>query len=147
VQPHASREAWSSLVASIDGPQSREGAGTGTGMGTGMGMGMGTGMDIGAGIAPPPRDVPATPPPPSRRRAPRLIFPSRQTDAQSDRVFVAHITVDSDGSVVGVRMLSSHPGRAAQTAEDAVWTFRYAPALDDDGQPVRATVDQEFQVR
>ena len=62
-------------------------------------------------------------------------------------MFVAKVTVDEDGSVVGARMLTTRPGSRSEHAANAIWTFRYAPALDDGGKPIRSTFEQPFQVR
>jgi hypothetical protein len=62
-------------------------------------------------------------------------------------MFLARVTVDTDGDVAGVRMLQTHPGRRGEDAEHAIWTFRYAPALDDDGRPIKSSLDQQFGVR
>jgi hypothetical protein len=62
-------------------------------------------------------------------------------------LFSVKVTVDEQGFVVGARMLSSRTGPKAERAANAVWTFRYAPALDDDGRPIRSTFEQSFQVR
>ena len=53
----------------------------------------------------------------------------------------------SDGDVVGVRMIETRPGRRGELAAELIWHFRYAPALDAAGRPVRSTFEQPFQVR
>jgi hypothetical protein len=44
-------------------------------------------------------------------------------------------------------MVTTHPGLRGDQAASAIWTFRYAPALDDAGAPVRSTFEQPFQIR
>ena len=46
-----------------------------------------------------------------------------------------------------MRMVTTHPGLRADQASSAIWQFRYAPALDDLGTPVRSTFEQPFQIR
>jgi hypothetical protein len=118
------------------------GGGTGGGHGRGIGLGDGGGIDPIAGLPAPP-----APPPPSRARPARLLHPARQTEVDRAELFVAMVTVDADGDVVGARMLQSHPGSRGETAESMIWQFRYAPALDDAGNPVRSTFEQPFAVR
>jgi len=55
--------------------------------------------------------------------------------------------VDESGDVVGAHMTQSHPGSRGDTASSMIWQFRYSPALDDDGAPVRSTFVQSFAVR
>jgi hypothetical protein len=96
------------------------------------------------------RDVPAPPAPPpvSKVRPAKLIWPNRDVDVEDESyLFVAKITVDTDGSVVGAHMITMRPGSRADKAADAIWTFRYSPALDDRGVPTRSTFEQPFQVR
>ena len=129
------------------------GGGNGTATGTGRGAGNGTGNGIGfgnGGGVQTARDIPAppAPPPPSKARPAKLIWPNRDVDVIDDSyLFVARVTVDADGSVVGARMLTSRPGSRADHAANAIWQFRYAPALDDAGKPTRSTFEQPFQVR
>ncbi len=96
------------------------------------------------------RDVPAPPPAPpvSRARPAKLVWPTRDEEVEDeDALFIAKITVDEDGAVVGARMLTNRPGSRGERAANAIWTFRYAPALDDDGHPIRSTFEQPFQIR
>jgi len=37
-------------------------------------------------------------------------------------------------------------GRRDEVAAQMIWRFRYAPALDAEGGPIRATLDQRFLV-
>jgi hypothetical protein len=94
--------------------------------------------------------VPAPPPPPSisKARPAKLVWPSRDEEVEDDQnLFVARVTVDDEGAVIAAHMMTTRPGAKADRAADAIWTFRYAPALDDDGRPVRSTFEQSFQVR
>jgi hypothetical protein len=128
---------------------SRNGSGGGNGSGNGNGNGNGIGFGNGAGVEAL-RDVPAPPPPPavSKARPAKLIWPNRDLDVEDESyLFVAKVTIDEEGSVVGARMLTSRAGSRADHAANAIWTFRYAPALDDAGTPIRSTVEQPFQVR
>ena len=139
--------------ARTDGPQrgaqdgDGPGAGGGTGGGIGGGHGRGIGLGDGGGIGSI-GELPAPPPPPrSLARPARLLHPSRQTDTDEAELFIARVTVDTDGDVVGAHMLRSHPGSRGDTAASMIWQFRYDPALDDDGAPVRSTFEQPFAVR
>jgi hypothetical protein len=88
----------------------------------------------------------ATPEPPKKSlaRPPRLIWPSRQGEIGDESLYVAHLTVDTDGYVAAARLVQGTRGLGAA---DAIWRFRYDPALDDEGQPVAATIDQPFLLR
>jgi hypothetical protein len=44
-------------------------------------------------------------------------------------------------------MVRTVPGSRGDTASSMIWVFRYSPALDDDGKPVRSTFVQPFLVR
>jgi hypothetical protein len=136
-------------VERVDGRGTGSGEGGGRGGGRGGGHGRGIGFGDGGGIATTtsvPR--PPAPPPPSKARPARLVFPTRDRDVEDDDdLFVARVTVDTDGAVVGVHMVTTHPGVRGDQAEGAIWTFRYAPALDDAGEPVRSTFEQPFQIR
>lgn len=92
--------------------------------------------------------APPAPPPPSRARPAKLLQPARDRDVVDDEdLFVARVTVDEVGDVVAVRFVTTHPGLRGDQASSAIWSFRYAPALDDDGMPIRSTFEQPFQVR
>jgi hypothetical protein len=136
-------------MEAVTGGGSGSGDGGGRGGGHGGGNGRGIGFGDGGGIATTttvPR--PPVPPPPSKARPARLIFPTRDRAVEDDEdLFVARVTVDRDGAVVGVHMVTTHPGLRGDQAESAIWTFRYAPALDDAGEPVRSTFEQPFQIR
>lgn len=124
---------------------SGSGTGTGGGRGNGIGFGNGGGVQVAQDVPPPP--VPEVAPP-SRARPARLIWPNRDLEVIDDSyLFVARVTVDADGTVVGAHMLTMRPGSRAERAADAIWQFRYDPARDEHGVPVRSTFDQSFQVR
>ena len=136
-----SHRAWDDMVISSDG------AGTGTGVGDG-GRGRGIGLGDGGSIGDAPRDLPAPPRPAvSRSRPARLLTPSRQAEVDDSELFGARITVDASGDVVAAYMTRVHPGSREDTAESAIWRFRYDPARDFDGNPVRSTFEQTFAVR
>jgi hypothetical protein len=123
-----------------------DGGGHGGGHGRGIGFGDGGGIATTAAVPRPP--APPPPPPPSKARPARLVFPTRDREVDDDDdLFVARVTVDTDGAVVGVHMVTTHPGVRGDQADSAIWTFRYEPALDDAGQPVRSTFEQSFQIR
>ena len=133
-------DAWKGLSIRTEGGAN---GGSGGGFGHGIGLGDGGGVERALPVPPPP-----PPPPPSRARAAHLVFPSRHDDVDDEaRLFVAVITVDRDGSVVGVHFKKTHPGSRGERAESAIWTFRYQPALDAGGNPIPSTFEQEFQVR
>jgi hypothetical protein len=149
---HAS-SAWSEVVVREeagtsdhggDGGQGAGGTGGGLGGGHGRGIGLGDGGGIGGMTDLP---APPAPPPPSLARSARLLHPSRQTDTDDAELFVARVTVDTDGDVVGAHMVRSHPGSRGDTASSMIWQFRYDPARDDAGNPVRSTFEQKFAVR
>jgi outer membrane biosynthesis protein TonB len=89
---------------------------------------------------------PVREPAPSRASPPRLIYPSRQRDAAESQQFVARLTIDTDGYVVGVRLTHGLNRSADERAAAAVWRFRYSPATDDAGQPVQVVIEQSFLV-
>jgi hypothetical protein len=135
---------WGQLAIGVDNGQGI-GSGEGAGGGHGRGIGFGEGGGIARSTAVP---LPPAPPPPSRARPARLIHPSRDREVEDDDdLFVARVTVDTAGEVVAVHMVTSHPGVRGDQAASAIWTFRYAPALDDAGDPVRSTFEQPFQIR
>ncbi len=125
-----------------------DGESSGTGMGTGTGRGRGIGFGDGGVISPPPSTlvVPA-PPPASKARPARLIFPSRQREVDDGELFVMKVTVDRDGYVAGAKLVRGFGGRRDEVASDQIWRFRYEPALDDGGHPIVSTVEQRFLVQ
>ena len=131
-----------------DGVDGDPRAGGGAGRGNGIGFGAGGRIDS-TGVAaalrvPTPEPAPA--PPPSRARPPRLIYPARDREIDESLLFVARLTIDPDGFVVGARLLRGPGGRSDERAASAVWRFRYSPALDDGGRPITATIEQRFAV-
>jgi hypothetical protein len=75
-----------------------------------------------------------------------LVYPSRERPAEDREQFVAQLTVDRDGYVVGARLVRGLGTARDRAAADLVWRFRYAPALDAAGLPVAATIEQRFLV-
>ena len=131
---------WGELSIGVEG-----GTGSGTGGGHGGGIGFGEGGGIAASAVVP---APPAPPPPSRARPAKLRQPARDVEVIDESyLFVARVTVDEDGDVAAVHMLTTHPGLRGEQAASAIWTFHYAPALDDAGTPIRSTFEQPFQVR
>jgi hypothetical protein len=76
----------------------------------------------------------------------KLIYPKKQSDMGEDKLFVARVTVDTDGFVVGARLLKGISGPRDSEATDLIFRFRYAPALDRDGRAVSSTFEQPFHV-
>jgi hypothetical protein len=72
------------------------------------------------------------------------VWPKRQGEPEEGRLFTCLLTVDDEGFVVGVKLLSGPNGRRAERAADAVWRFRYDPARDDEGHPIASKVEQPF---
>lgn len=145
--PIRSRDAWEQVDLHIEAAGAPGDGGAGAGHGTGSGAGIGLGSGGGIRVA---TDVPAPPPPPaiSRARPAQLVWPNRDEEVEDEaNLFVAKVTVDAEGSVVGARMLAARSGAKAERAANAIWTFRYAPALDDEGHAITSTFEQSFQVR
>ena len=159
------RSPWEELEITTERPQDSNGNRNGNGNGNGNsngngngnsnrngnGNGNGIGFGNGGGVRVV-RDVPAPPmpevAPASKARPAKLIWPNRDVEVEDDSyLFTARVTVDDAGDVVGALMLTSRQGSRADRAADAIWSFRYAPALDDAGRPVRSTFEQSFQVR
>jgi hypothetical protein len=133
----------------IEGGTGDGGTGGGELGGFGDARGRGIGLGDGGAIASQ-LDVPAVPPPPvSKARPPKLIYPSRQSrpGEGTDDLFVARVTVDTDGYVAGAHLVHGLGDTRDNDAEQLIFRFRYAPALDDDGRPIKATIDQPFFVR
>ncbi len=129
------------MLGSIgDGTGGGGGAGNGDGAG---GVGRGGGRGTRAARAATPARAPRRT---SRARPPRLVYPKRFRDERGREVFVALLTVDEDGWVVGVRLVQGVNPHADQKALDAVWRFHYDPALNQAGRPIRARVTQRFMV-
>jgi len=149
--------AWTDVSMRVEQIDNGNGTGIGNGTSIGNGIGNGTGIGNGFGIAPGTviasaddiaKQVPAPPAPPSRARPAKLIYPSRNLDVEDEtHLFIARVTVDTEGTVVGARFVKTHPGSRGEHAANAIWSFRYLPALDDGGAPIRSTFEQEFQIR
>ena len=75
-----------------------------------------------------------------------MIYPRRDREEVPGRVFVARLTIDEDGYVVGVRMVQRVDPFVDDKAATAVWRFRYSPALDDAGRPIKVKYDQRFML-
>jgi hypothetical protein len=137
--------------SAASGAESGDGGGIGGGIGVGKGGGRGGGIGFGegGGIATSATvPAPPAPPPPSRARPAKLLKPARDIEVlDDDYLFVARVTVDTDGDVAAVHMIATHPGVRGEQAASAIWSFHYAPALDDAGLPNRSTFEQPFQVR
>jgi hypothetical protein len=132
------------------GGAASDGGGAGNG-GRGGGLGAGIGLGDGNGIANP-SDIAALPlPMPARMkvslaRPPQLIWPKREGEIVESELYVARLIIDADGLVDGVRLVRRFREPRDDDAEAAVWKFRYRPALDDDGHPTRATIEQPFML-
>lgn len=121
---------------------------SGDGRGRGRGTGSGIGFGDGGGV---PSAAPPPPPPPapklSKARPARLIFPSRQRDVDDGELYVMRVTVDADGFVSGATLVRGFGGHRDDVASAQIWRFRYDPARDDDGQPIRSILEQRFLVQ
>lgn len=115
----------------------------GTGTGTGIGFGDGGSIQRPQLLAPPPAPRGD---PPSKARPAQLIYPTRQRDVDDAELFVMRVIVDDDGFVSGAKLVRGFGGRRDEVASQMIWRFRYAPALDDAGHPIRSTLDQRFLV-
>lgn len=145
---HASGAGTADALASGDGQGGDGGEGTGIGGNRGAGIGFGDGGRIvlaDQSFVLPPAPA-ADVPPPSKARPAKLIYPTRQRDLGADRLFVARITVDTDGYVVGAHLVRGSNGPRDDEAADLIFRFRYLPALDDAGRAIRSTFDQPFHV-
>jgi len=133
---------------------SEAGAVEGTGLGEatgggghgGLGPGAGGPLDAAVIVGPLPLPPPEPAPAASRARPPQLIYPARDREADDSLLFVARLTIDSEGFVVGARLVRGLGGRRDYQAASAVWRFRYRPALDADGRSIEATIEQRFLV-
>lgn len=152
VRRASAHDAWDDLTIRHERNTGGDGTAIGGGTGGGHGGGDGTGIGFGTGgrIATP-RGVPLPPVPipvVSKARPATLIWPTRDREVEDEAdLFIARVTVDEDGDVVGARMVKTRPGSRGEHAANAIWQFRYLPALDDRGVPTRSTFDQPFQIR
>lgn len=127
-----------------------DGAGTGDGSGrggTGGGRGRGIGFGDGGGVEAPVVIAPPPAPRVSKARPARLVYPTRELEVEEAQLYVMRVTVDSDGYVAGASLVRGFGGRSDEVASAQIWRFRYDPARDDDGRPVRSVLDQRFLVR
>lgn len=125
------------------------GDGEGRGHGGGIGDGHGRGIGLGDGARITSETVAlVTPPAPiaSRARPAKLVYPVRERDVADSELFVARVTIDDEGFVVGAKLVRGFGGPRDAQAADLIWKFRYSPALDDEGHPIRATFEQRFLV-
>jgi Gram-negative bacterial TonB protein C-terminal len=148
-RPNKSPEPTSPWGELTIGEDTGIGNGDGTGIGNGLGNGTGNGIGFGnGGGVEKIRGLPAVPAPfISKARPAKLIYPSRQVEVDEVETVLARVTVDENGDVVGAHMVRTLPGSLGETASSMIWVFRYSPALDDDGKPVRSTFVQPFLVR
>jgi hypothetical protein len=121
------------------------GEGTGIGGNRGAGIGFGDGGKIVVTedqlVLPKPTERVV-----SKARPAKLIYPTRERDFGEERLFVARITVDTDGYVVGAKLVRGVTGPRDDEAADLIFRFRYLPALDDNGRAIASTFEQPFHV-
>ncbi|MFN0253435.1 MAG: hypothetical protein ACKV2T_41585 [Kofleriaceae bacterium] len=117
------------------------------GRGNGTGRRRGIGLGDGARITDTPvtLETPAAPAA-SKARVAKLVYPARERQVDDSELFVARVTIDHEGFVVGAKLVRGFGGPRDVMAADLIWKFRYAPALDDEGRPIRSTFDQRFLV-
>ena len=82
----------------------------------------------------------------SKARPAKLIYPAKERAVEEGELFLASVTVDDDGYVVGAKLKEASPSSRRDEAAGLIFRFRYLPALDDDGNPIRSTFDQQFLV-
>jgi len=150
-RPMTREQAYAGLEERIDAPPGGGDGGDGRGHGGGFGDGEGSGVAGGAPGAPPPMPpMPPPPPPPpdlSLARGAALQWPMRDMQADDDHLYIARVKIDTDGNVIGVHMLKTHPGKRGELAEQWIWSFHYKPARDRSGHLIEATIDQPFMIR
>lgn len=121
------------------------GEGTGIGGNRGAGIGFGDGGTIAVTedqlVLPKPAERAV-----SKARPAKLIYPTRERDLGEERLFVAKVTVDTDGYVVGAKLVRGMTGPRDDEAADLIFRFRYLPALDDAGRAIASTFEQPFHV-
>lgn len=123
-----------------------EGDGAGGHRGSGIGFGDGGRIEVAAQTFVLPEAPRGELPRPSKARPAKLVYPRKHRDLGADELFVARVTVDTDGYVVGARLVRGRNGPADDEAADLIFRFRYLPALDDDGRAIRSTFEQPFHV-
>ncbi len=121
------------------------GAGARSGSAGGGGGGSGAGPGRGSTASARPRPF-STAGRISKARPARLIWPTRSAEADRGTLIVLTVTVDDDGFVTGVRVKRGVTLRRDEQAADGAWKFRYDPARDDDGRPIRSVVEQPVVV-
>lgn len=129
-----------------DGGDGGDGGGRGGGHGRGIGRGVGEGLGDRANAGDNLPSVPAAPKASKARKA-KLIYPTRERDVSEGQLYTARVTIDTDGYVVGARLLQVVTGPKDSDASAMIFKFRYAPALDDDGKPIKSTLEQPFLVQ
>ena len=82
----------------------------------------------------------------SRARPAKLIYPTRERAVSEGELYSARVIIDAEGFVFGARLLHSAGPKDADAA-NLIFRFRYAPALDDDGRPIKSTLEQPFLVQ
>ncbi len=132
----------------LDGESGDGGDGGGRGGGHGRGVGRGVGSGLGD-IAAVGDQLPAPPAAPkaSKARPAKLIYPTRDRPVSDGELFLARVTIDTDGYVVGARLLQGMGTHKDSDASAMIFRFRYLPALDDDGRPIKSTLEQPFLVQ
>ncbi|MBA2543363.1 MAG: hypothetical protein H0V17_27225 [Deltaproteobacteria bacterium] len=124
-----------------DGDGGGRGGGHGTGIGRGVGSGLGHLASAGERLPAPPAAPRA-----SKARPAKLIYPSRERQVDDGELFIARVTVDHEGYVVGAHLTKRLGGPKDDEAAGLIFRFRYAPALDEDGRPIKSQLDQQFLV-
>lgn len=117
------------------------GEGHGRGWGRGVGDQLTTSSNDAAALV---AKMPIPTVEPDRAQPPVLTWPARNEDAPDEDMYIARITIDTDGFVVGARLLRGRGGAGDLDAENAIWRFRYRPARDAHGRPVKVTIEQRF---
>lgn len=107
------------------------------------GIGSRLGMPGGAGDDPFPADLAATPPRPTKKVLP--IYPAEARRKGIEGVVMLEMTIDQKGEIVGPIEVRQSLPLLDQAAIDALKQWRFAPALDRDGHPVRVILDVPMQ--
>ncbi|CAN5914531.1 hypothetical protein BH11MYX2_BH11MYX2_14850 [soil metagenome] len=120
-----------------------DGTGVGTGAGTGLGVGDSSSAAAVAALTPPPAPEPVKK---SQARPAILVYPKKHGTEDDTAVFVAQVTIDDEGYVVGAHVMSGEGGSRGQQASNLIWRVRYDSARGEDGRPIRSTLEQPFLV-
>lgn len=132
------------VPATLSGDRgARHGDGAGNGAGNGAGDGAGARHGHGEKNH---SNAPTQAPAPSRARPPELVYPKKDGPEREGQVFVVLLTIDKDGYVDGVRLRQGVNPHKDRKALDAIWRFRYRPALDDNGRPIAYKLVQRFML-